>query len=116
MPQIIVQSSQSVLVDGQNYGKVCDTIANNPQLASGIQIALEAWAESEAEKLSVITADRDRIAKLLADASAAFDAGDVATLRAMRADALKTEKQKALEAALAEKAEVEAKIAELTNA
>ena len=115
MSQIIVQSSQVVLVDGQNYGKVCDTIANNPQLASGIQLALEAWAESEAEKLSVITADRDRIAALLADASAAFDAGDVAKLTAMRAAALQTETEKKLAAALAKKAEAEAEIAALAK-
>ena len=66
------------------------------------------------QSLATITADRDRIAKLLADASAAFDAGDVAKLTAMREAALKTDKQKALEAALAEKAAAEAKIAELS--
>jgi hypothetical protein len=115
MSQIIVQSSQVVLVDGQNYGKVCDTIANNPKLASDVQIALEAWVAGEAEKLSVITADRDRIAKLLADASAAFDAGDVATLAAMRAASLQTETEKKLAAALAKKAEAEAEIAALTE-
>jgi hypothetical protein len=60
-----------------------------------------------------LTADRDRIAKLLADASAAFDAGDIATLATMRATALQTESEKKLATALAKKAEAEAEIAAL---
>ena len=49
MPKIIIQSPTVVLVDGENYGKVCDTIANNKQLASDIQIALELWAKEQQE-------------------------------------------------------------------
>ena len=107
MPKIIIQSPTVVLVDGENYGKVCDTIANNVQLASDIQIALEDWA-------SELTADRDRLAKLLADASAHFDNGDIEALKKMRAAALQTEDEKKLAAALAKKAEAEAEIAALT--
>jgi len=70
-------------------------------------------ANKDAE-ITAITADRDRIAKLLADASAAFDAGDVAKLSAMRAAELQTENEKKLAAARAKKAEAEAEIAELT--
>jgi len=108
MPKIIIQSPTVVLVDGENYGKVCDTIANNRQLASDIQIALEEWA-------SELTAENERLAKLLAEASAAFDAGDIATLTAMREAALQTETEKKLAAALAKKAEAEAEIASLTE-
>ena len=66
------------------------------------------------QSLATITADRDRLAALLATASAAFDAGDIAALTKMRENAQKTEKQKALESAIAEKAAAEAKIAELS--
>lgn len=62
-----------------------------------------------------IAADRDRLAALLADASAAFDNGDVAKLTAMREAALQTENEKKLAAALAKKAEAEAEIAALAK-
>ncbi|MEI6598303.1 MAG: hypothetical protein WCL22_04600 [bacterium] len=67
------------------------------------------------ESLTAVTADRDRIAELLAEALAAFDAGDVAKLKAMREDAQKTENEKKLATALAKKAEAEAEIASLTE-
>jgi len=108
MPKIIIQSPTVVFVDGENYGKVCDTIANNVQLASDIQIALENWA-------SELTAENERLAKLLSDASAHFDNGDIEALKKMREDAQKTENEKKLAAALAKKAEAEAEIASLTE-
>jgi hypothetical protein len=40
---ITIESPHSVLVNGSHYGAVCDTIANNPQLASDIQRALVAY-------------------------------------------------------------------------
>ena len=43
---INIESPHSVLVDGKHYGAVCDTIANNPQLASDIQRALVAYDEA----------------------------------------------------------------------
>ena len=67
------------------------------------------------QSLATITADRDRLAALLAEASAAFDAGDVAKLQEMRAAALQTENEKKLAAALAKKAEAEAEIAALAK-
>jgi len=68
-----------------------------------------------AANLANTTADRDRLANLLAEASAAFDAGDIAKLTAMREDAQKTENEKKLAAARAKKAEAEAEIAALTE-
>jgi len=65
--------------------------------------------------VAALTTDRDRLAKLLADATTAFDAGDVATLTAMRAAALQTETEKKLAIALAKKTEAEAEIASLQN-
>ena len=43
MPTVIVVSPSEVHVDGSNFGAVADTIANNPSLASDVQIALAAW-------------------------------------------------------------------------
>ena len=66
---------------------------------------------SSAAQLQIVTADRDRLAAMLAEASAAFDNGDVAKLQEMRAAALQTENEKKLAAARAKKAEAEAEIA-----
>ena len=77
--------------------------------------ACAAQLATVSESLAAVTTDRDRIAKLLADASAAFDAGDVTTLQEMRAAALQTENEKKLAAALAKKAEAEAEIAALAK-
>lgn len=95
--------------------------ANSAAIASAVAAVnaerdtLSAQLVTAGESLSTVTTDRDRIAKLLADASTAFDAGDVATLTAMREAALQTENEKKLAAALAKKAEAEAEIAELTE-
>ena len=67
------------------------------------------------QSLATITADRDRLAALLTEASAAFDEGDVAKLTSMRKAALQTENEKKLAAALAKKAEAEAEIAALAK-
>ena len=94
-------------------GKDALVVRKNDQIAAlGVQHESE-LAESDA-RIAAVTAECNRLAKLLAEASAAFDAGDVAKLTAMREAALKTDKQKALDAALAEKAAAEAKIAELS--
>lgn len=82
--------------------------------ASEIAYLHEALAEADA-RTAAATEDRDRLAKLLADASDAFDKGDVAKLAAMRASALQTEGEKKLQAALAKKAEAEAEIAALAK-
>ena len=51
---VVVTSATSVTIDGVASGKPCDAIANNPQLASAIQIALEQWAAKiTAEKADV---------------------------------------------------------------
>jgi hypothetical protein len=74
--------------------------------------AADALAEADA-RTAAATAECSRLSKLLADASTAFDAGDIATLTTMRAAALQTENEKKLAAALAKKAEAEAEIAAL---
>lgn len=86
------------------------------QTESGqLWLDIKAHLDAKDGDIAALITDRDRLAALLATASAAFDAGDVAALRKLREDAQKTEKEKALEAALAEKAEVEARIAALSN-
>ena len=71
-------------------------------------------AESDA-RAATVAAECNRLSALLAEASAAFDAGDVAKLTAMRESALQTENEKKLAAALAKKAEAEAEIAALAK-
>lgn len=131
MPTIIIQDISNVIIDGKNCDDAFSACAKFPELATEIQIEVTHWsmrlmdadkratesatalAEANA-RTSAVTAECNRLANLLTEASAAFDAGDVAKLQAMRAEAQKSDKQKALEAALAEKAAAEAKIAELS--
>lgn len=75
---------------------------------------IQSMGENHAKEIAALASDRDRLARLLADASAAFDAGDIIALQKMREDSLKSDKQKALEAALSAKAAAEQKIAELS--
>lgn len=51
-PVVIVHSATRVTVDGTDYGKPADAIANNRALAPAIQRALEQWAAK-------ITSERD---------------------------------------------------------
>ena len=86
MQTIIVQSPTVVLVDGQNYGKVADTIANNQQLASDIQIALELWAKEKEDAVEKATADavdnavlgvQAKLDQLVQAAESAYASGDM---------------------------------------
>jgi len=97
-----------------------DTNAANTSLASLRKESEALTKENEelsaaASEIQSLKEDRDRLAVLLATASAAFDAGDIAALKAMRAAALQTKNEKKLAAALAKKAEAEAEIAELSE-
>jgi hypothetical protein len=78
---IIIESPHSVLVNGSHYGAVCDTIANNPQLASDIQRALVAYDEAlRAEHAAQIAALKQTHADALA-----VEADKAAALKADRA-------------------------------
>ena len=78
---IIIESPHSVLVNGSHYGAVCDTIANNPQLASDIQRALVAYDEAlRAEHAAQIAALNQTHADALA-----VEADKAAALKADRA-------------------------------
>lgn len=132
MSKIQIIDLHNVIIAEVNNDDIFAAIRNNPELREQLETDALNWAlgssnayravgelsaKLDALKLACesAVADRDRIAKLLADASAAFDAGDVTTLQAMRAEAQKSDKQKALDTALAEKAAAEAKIAELSE-
>ena len=78
---IIIESPHSVLVNGSHYGAVCDTIANNPQLASDIQRALVAYDKAlRAEHAAQIAALKQTHADALA-----VEADKAAALKADRA-------------------------------
>jgi hypothetical protein len=78
---ITIESPHSVLVNGSHYGAVCDTIANNPQLASDIQRALVAYdAALRAEHAAEIAALNQTHAEALA-----VEADKAAALKADRA-------------------------------
>jgi len=86
MPKIIIQSPTVVLVDGENYGKVADTIANNKQLTSDIQIALELWAKEQQEGVAKSTAEavdaavlgvQGKLDELVQAAESAYASGDL---------------------------------------
>ena len=54
-PIVIVTSATSVTVDGTDYGKPADTIADNKQLSPLIQNALEKYAaQIEADKAAAV--------------------------------------------------------------
>lgn len=55
--EILVTSPRSVIVDGVNFGAVADAIANNKQLASGIQIALQKYDEEQKTLLNSVKAE-----------------------------------------------------------
>jgi len=55
--EILVTSPRSVIVDGVNFGAVADVIANNKQLASGIQIALQKYDEEQKTLLNSVKAE-----------------------------------------------------------
>ena len=132
MQKIIIQDLHNVIIDGKNCDDIFAAIQQNPSIESNIKKAALGWSSSVSDFATQLTESRDalaeadartaaataecsRLAKLLADASAAFDAGDIATLTAMRAAALQTENEKKLAAARAKKAEAEAEIAALTE-
>lgn len=84
------------------------------QTESGqLWLDIKAHLDAKDSAYAELSAECGRLTALLAEAYAAFDAGDVAKLTAMREAALQTENEKKLAAALAKKAEAEAEIAEL---
>lgn len=82
MPKIIVQDLQHVLIDGVNFGAVADTIINNKDLASDVQIALVVWNDAQVASVkaaSELTAktSSDMLAKAVSAKDAEIAAANV---------------------------------------
>jgi hypothetical protein len=60
-PVIVVNNVTSVTVDGTDYGKPADAIANNKQLAPAIQLALEKWAADLIADKATAEAERNAL-------------------------------------------------------
>lgn len=122
-PVVIVTSATSVTVDGAPYGKPADVIANNPQLASAVQTALETWAaEMTAEKAEAeadLNALKGRIDTVLnAMLTEELKTGEgprTAVLRKLIAESKKSDRQLATERLAAEIAEKQAELAKLNK-
>lgn len=107
---VVVQSATSVTVDGVDYGKPADAIANNKALAPAIQNALEAWAakvnQERADAIAEHDALKSRIAAtlngLLTEELKTGEGPRTALLRKLIAEAEKSDKQLKLEALEAE--------------
>lgn len=74
-PVVKIDSASNIFVDGVNYGQAADAIANNPQLASAIQVALVAFVKKQS----------DDAAQAIADHNAA-KAAEIAALQEKAAD------------------------------
>jgi hypothetical protein len=58
---VTITSATSVLVNGVDYGKPADAIANNKQLAPAIQLALEKWAADITADKATAEAERNAL-------------------------------------------------------
>ena len=64
---VVVVSATYVTVNGENAGKLADTIRNRPELASAIQLALE---KREAEQAAALAAVQSKLDAALATRAA----------------------------------------------
>lgn len=109
MATVIVNSPNEVLVDGDAFGAVADTIANNPQLASDIQVALQArWDELLASSQAAVSSAEADKALALSDLTVLREAAISGSPEAIAA-ALVPHKEKEIAAIDLQIAELEAK-------
>lgn len=109
MATVIVNSPHDVLVDGDAFGAVADTIANNPQLASDIQVALQVrWDELLAASQSAVSSAEADKALALSDLTVLREAALTGNPEAIAA-ALVPHKEKEIAAIDLQIAELEAK-------
>lgn len=109
-PVVTITSATSVLVDGVNFGKPADAIANNKALAPAIQSALEKWAaekedakaDTEAELASLKARISTVLNSMLTEELKTGEGPRTALLRKLITEASKTDKQLKLEALEAE--------------
>lgn len=113
-PTVAITDAGTVTVDGSDYGKIADAIANNKQLAPAIQGALDAHlaslrtAKTEAEA---------KAAAIISKAEAALaDAEKMKELGAEVVAAKQTEKERKVADLNNRKAEIDKQISELSEA
>lgn len=121
---VVVSSATSVLIDGVEAGKPADVIANHPQLASDIQVALESWAAQQAAAATEAQVAQKRAEaklKLLVDGAKAALSKPTSEQRLAAGNALlakvsatQTDDERA--ALLQQQAEIAAKLKALTDA
>lgn len=119
---VLVLNETTVTVNGQNWGKPCDVIANNPQLAPAVQLALEAWAadlrQAKADSDAALAAKNARINTVLqsklSDELKTGEGPKTQLLRTLMAEAAKTEQQVKAEALELEIAAKRAELQKLT--
>ena len=108
---IEIISPNEVRIDGQNYGAVIDTIANNPQMAADLQRALVAWhAGVLAAQAQAIKDAQDGAAKDIADKTVELEAAQVRAI----ADAVAQIEPKAQELTATATAELSAALSQKT--
>lgn len=120
---VLVLNETTVTVNGQNWGKPCDVIANNPQLAPAVQLALEAWAadlrQAKADSDAALAAKNARINTVLqsklSDELKTGEGPKTQLLRTLMAEAAKTEQQVKAEALELEIAAKRAELQKLTG-
>lgn len=109
MATVIVNSPTDVRVDGDAFGAVADTIANNPQLASDIQVALQVrWDELLASSQAAVSVAEADKALALSDLTVLREAALSGSPEAIAA-ALVPHKEKEIAAIDLQIAELEAK-------
>lgn len=121
-PVVLVLNETTVTVNGQNWGKPCDVIANNPQLAPAVQLALEKWAadlrQAKADADAALAAKNARINTVLqsklTDELKTGEGPKTQLLRTLMSEAAKTEQQLKAEALEAEIAAKQAELQKLT--
>lgn len=109
-PVVVVASATSVLVDGTDYGKPADAIANNKQLAPAIQRALEKWAadlaaekaDADAELAALKSRSSSVLQGMLEEELKTGEGPKTTLLRKLLAEAGKTDAQLKREALAAE--------------
>lgn len=115
---VSVASATSVFIDGVESGKPADVIANHPQLASDVQVALEAWAAQQTASLTEAQAGQRRAEaklKLLVDGakdalSKSTSAQRVAAGNALLAKVTASQTDEERAALMRQQAEIAAKI------
>lgn len=112
---IEIKSPTELYLDGELLGAVFDSIANHPLSIPDVQRAFEKYCSDLNQERDLAVDSQQATQAELDKAHAAFVAGDLETIQAMVAEKEKTEKERQIEAATAERDAAIAKLEELTK-